>query len=176
MRIPGVLLVSAALLFAGLRAAGQVAVGECQPMSKALSKILNTPTHVYTTETAAFRGGKPTITETIYDRGAIYVKLKGRWIRSTVTAQQMLEQPKEDPGNVHSSCHYVRDEMLNGEIAAVYSSHSETEDYKSDTQTWISKSKGLPLRAELDIDVGGKLGKSHRSMRYEYNNIQPPTL
>jgi hypothetical protein len=48
---------------------------------------------------------------------------------------------------------------VNGEAAAVYSQHVETENDKMDVQVWISKSKGLPLREELDVDVGGKLGK-----------------
>jgi hypothetical protein len=65
---------------------------------------------------------------------------------------------------------------MNGEAVAVYSTHSETQDVKSDAQLWISKSKGVPLREELRIDVGGKLGKSHYSMRYEYGNVQPPWL
>jgi hypothetical protein len=45
-----------------------------------------------------------------------------------------------------------------------------------DVQVWISKSKGLPLRGELDVDVGGKLGKSHSSMCYEYGNVEPPRI
>jgi hypothetical protein len=34
----------------------------------------------------------------------------------------------------------------------------------------------LPLRSEIDMDVGGSMGKSHRSSRYEYSNVQPPTM
>jgi hypothetical protein len=32
----------------------------------------------------------------------------------------------------------------------------------------------VPLRTELDMDVGGSKGKSHMSMRYDYNNVHPP--
>jgi hypothetical protein len=43
-----------------------------------------------------------------------------------------------------------------------------------DTTVWISKSKGLPLRADIDIDVGGSMGKSHKSIRFDYVNVHPP--
>ena len=39
---------------------------------------------------------------------------------------------------------------------------------------WISKATGLPLREEMDTDTGGVIGKSHRSMRYEYSDVKPP--
>ena len=70
----------------------------------------------------------------------------------------------------------MREESLNGEPAAVYKVHSETEAAKTDGQVWISKSKGLPLRQELDMDVGGSAGKSHREMRYDYANVKPPQM
>ena len=44
---------------------------------------------------------------------------------------------------------------------------------KPDAQTWISKSKGLPLKTEEDIDTGGG-DKRHMSIRYEYSNVRPP--
>ncbi|MEO5558639.1 MAG: hypothetical protein ABIO49_02715 [Dokdonella sp.] len=72
------------------------------------------------------------------------------------------------------SCRYLRDETVNGEAAAVYAGHSETEDSQSDTQTWISASRGLPLLTELDIDLGDAGGKKHTSMRYDYSDVQSP--
>jgi hypothetical protein len=39
---------------------------------------------------------------------------------------------------------------------------------------WISKATGLPMRVDLDIDVGGSGGKSHASSRYEYGDVKPP--
>ena len=44
---------------------------------------------------------------------------------------------------------------------------------KSDGQMWISKSKGLPLRDEMDVDAGDGI-KHHHSTRYGYTNVQPP--
>ena len=39
---------------------------------------------------------------------------------------------------------------------------------KVDSQIWISKGKGLPLRLESEVD------KIHSSTRYEYGNVKPP--
>ncbi len=155
----------------------QAVDGTCQQVFDAMSKMVTTPTHVYTTEASAFRaGGKPTTNETIYADGAIYTNVNGQWIRSTITPQEMFQQEQENRKQNKATCRYLREESMNGEGAAVYSTHSETQDAKSDAQLWISKSKGLPLREELDIDVGGKLGKSHHSISYEYRNVQPPRL
>jgi hypothetical protein len=82
--------------------------------------------------------------------------------------------------NIKSSkytCRYLRDEPVNGEPAAVYSPHSEREDLeiKSDGQLWISKSRGLPLRQELEImESGDKPDVNHHSIRYESTNVRPP--
>ncbi len=72
------------------------------------------------------------------------------------------------------TCRLVRDEAVNGEAAALYTAHQQNPDVKSDSQIWISKSKGVPLKLEMDMDVGGAAGKSHRTMRYEYTNVQAP--
>ena len=86
----------------------------------------------------------------------------------------MLEQEKENREHGKATCRYLREEVVGGEAAAVYSAHSENEDVKSDGQVWISKN-GLPLREELDIDIGDP-GKMHHSIRYEYSNVQVPPM
>jgi hypothetical protein len=146
----------------------------CQPAADASAKMLTTPTHITSTTTAAYTGGKPRNTESIYAGNAIYVNVGGKWSRSKMTPQEMLKMEQENRGSKKGTCHYVRDELVNGEAAALYAEQSDTEVGKSEAQTWISKSRGLPLRTEMDIDVGGSMGKSHMSMHYDYTNVQPP--
>jgi hypothetical protein len=76
----------------------------------------------------------------------------------------------------NASCHVVRDEIVNGESATVYSAHSETQLGIHDSQVWISKSKGVLLRQEMDTQLAGKSGKSHVSLRIDYNNVQAPKM
>jgi hypothetical protein len=146
----------------------------CQPVADANAKMLATPTHITSTTTAAYAGGKPRDTEMIYAGNAIYVNVGGKWARTKMTPQEMLKMEQEDRGSKKGTCRYVREESVSGEAAALYAEQSNTEVGKSEAQTWISKSRGVPLRTEMDIDVGGSMGKSHMSMRYDYTNVQPP--
>jgi hypothetical protein len=41
---------------------------------------------------------------------------------------------------------------------------------------WVSKTRGLLLRQKLDMDTGDKASRSRHSVRYEYENVQPPQL
>jgi hypothetical protein len=91
-----------------------------------------------------------------------------------MTTQQMLEQEKENREHGTATCQYLRQESVNGAAAAVYAVHSENEDVKSDGTLWIS-GKGLPLREEVDTDVGDP-AKTHHSIRYEYGNVQAPPV
>jgi hypothetical protein len=147
----------------------------CKPVLEAMAKQRAMPSHMYQTESAAFRGNKTTTGESIYVGGAIYVKTHDVWHRSPMSVADMAKQQAENEQNAQGvTCRYLRDETVNGEAAAVYAEHSTTDGDISDVTTWISKSRTLPLKLEMDIDVGGTAGKSHRSIRYEYGNVQPP--
>jgi len=143
----------------------------CQPIFDAATKIFVVPTHAYTTQ--VLPGGKSRNLETIYTNNAIYATYNGKWIRSKMTAQDMLKQEQENIRDAKTSCRHVRDELVNGDLAALYLAHSDNDGIKSDAQTWISKSKGLPLKTEEDLDTGGG-DKRHWSIRYEYSNVRPP--
>jgi hypothetical protein len=165
-----------------LRATPLAAQSGCQPVDDAMNKVMTTPTHIYTSMTPVpSNGGQPrtdeaTLSETIYVGGSMYTKFHGSWSRGGWTPQQVMKQEQENRQKSKSTCRYLRDESVNGESAAVYSTHSERSDVghiTSDGQVWISKSKGLPLRHEMDLDAGDGI-KHHHSTRYEYTNVQPP--
>jgi len=164
------------LLLAG--ASGAYAAGDvCQPVFEAQAKMMVTPTHIYHTETAAFRNNQTRNGEMIYtggETGAIYVMVDGKWHRSTLTVAGMLKQEAENRAETQTTCQYVREEVVDGEAAQVYSGHSANDTDKVVFTVWISKRRGLPLKQDIDMDVGGAMGKSHRSLRYEYTNVRPP--
>jgi hypothetical protein len=86
----------------------------------------------------------------------------------------MLEQERENRRNTKNEhCAHVRDEAVDGEAAVVFSTHYESEYAKVDALIWISRSSGLALREELDMDPG-ELGKSHTSVRTAYLGGQAP--
>lgn len=167
------LLALAALMAACCVSTPAVAAADaaCQPLFDAATKIFAVPTHSYTTETLP--GGKSRNAEAIYANNAIYILYNGKWIHGKATPQDMLKQEQENIQNAKTSCRHVRDELVNGEVAALYMAHAENEGVKSDAQTWISKSRGLPLKTDEDIDTGDG-DKQHMSIRYEYSNVRPP--
>jgi hypothetical protein len=151
------------------------AASSCDAVVKAIQKVFQVPAHLYMTETAGFRGGKTRLAESVYINNAMYVMVNGRWIKSPLSNKELLEsQDKLDPID---QCSVVRDEAMNGEAATLYQAHKQTPDEKIDTQVWISKSRGLPVKQISDIDVGGgATGKSHTEIRYEYANVTVPAV
>jgi NAD(P)-dependent dehydrogenase (short-subunit alcohol dehydrogenase family) len=80
------LLVLATLLMAVsfLSPPAQAADGACQAVSDVGRKVLTTPTHIYSTRTAAFRsGGKPTTSESIYAGVIAFTKALSREVCDT---------------------------------------------------------------------------------------------
>ena len=171
----GIRFVAAIALLAGSALAADP---PCKFLADVTAKNFTIPTHIYSTETAIYTGGKPRNSETIYLNGKTYIQVNGRWRVSPMTPKMMLEAKKEAEADAdshsHSTCLLVRDEAVNGEAATLYSEHTETQNEKSDSQIWISKSRALPLKLEMNIDVGGAAGKRHRVSRFEYTNVQAP--
>jgi hypothetical protein len=151
----------------------------CKALYDALTKVVVVPVHIYTTTVAGYNKNVPTSSEMIYSGGrdgAIYVMTAGKWTRTKMTGADMMSKQEENRRTAKDTCHVVREEAVNGEATTVYSSHSDTEVGKVDSTVWISKSKGLPLKEDINIDVGGTAGMSHMSMRFEYVNVKPPAV
>jgi len=107
----------------------------------------------------------------IYAAGNIYGKITGKWmVMDTIKSAEQLEQQLMHHAIAKDTCRYLRDEPVDGEMAALYSTHSETPKGKIDMQIWISKAGGLILRHDTDSDGGKVLTSS----RYEYGNVKPP--
>ena len=149
----------------------------CQAVMDAGEKLFSTPYHMYMTEVGAGAGnGKPVSSEMVFSGGSQYILFNGKWSPSPVSLEEMKAMEQRNRNNVKNmSCHNVRDESVNGESAALYSTHEETAHGKNDNQIWVSKGKGLILRQETDIDTGGG-NKTHMSVRYEYSNVHAPKL
>jgi hypothetical protein len=152
------------------------AASTCDTAIAAVLKVLQVPAHLYMTETAGFNGGKTRNAETIYLNGAMFVMANGQWRKSPISPKELADQKKESEQK-NGMCSIVRDEAVNGEPATLYKVHNQTPDDTVDTQVWISKLRGLPLKQINDIDVGGGArGKSHTEIRYEYANVTAPAL
>ena len=63
------------------------------------------------------------------------------------------------------TCSYLRDEIVDGQAAAVYREQYRAKSGSTDAQIWISRASGLLLREEQDGEVTGK-GKGHIAYRW----------
>ncbi len=174
-RIPIVLRAGALALslgaIAGLPAAAAIPAA-CQPGVDAIIKQIGLPSHIYSTLTGSSSASEHRTDESIYAGGAIYIKVKGVWRRSRMSTADMQKQQQENERDTKGmTCRYLRDEAVNGEAAAVYSSITKNENENATATIWVSKSRGVPLRIERDDNEGDK---SHLSIRYEYGAVQPP--
>ena len=150
------------------------AADSCHPVYDALTKIVTTPSHSYSVQTAPLVNGQQRTVEVIYVRGKTYMLARGKWMLSPATPNDVLQQELENEKQGNSTCQFVRSESVNGEAAGVYSMRRETGTANEDGLIWISKTSGLALRKEVNMDYGGKLGKMHLIARYEYSNVKPP--
>ena len=145
----------------------------CQPVFDAFVKVATTSNHSYTTSTAV-SGNTPTESETIIANGQKYIRAHGKWMRTPVTSQDVVEQEKEKQQRGKATCQFLRSESVNGEAAMLYSMHREYEEVKEEGEMWVSQRTGLLLRVEMDVESMGSKVKEHRSARFEYLNIRPP--
>lgn len=146
----------------------------CKPVLDAMTKAAATPNHLYMTETAAYNAA-PESGESITTAHMMYVKAAGKWHATPYNAQQLVTEMREDSKTANIACQHLRDETVAGESVAVYNTQQKQAGGTTvNSQLWISKSRGLPVKQTTDMDVGGKRGKSHTDLRYDYSNVQAP--
>lgn len=152
--------------------------GECAQVLTASLKMYDAPYHMYMVDSAQtdarLNKGKPTVSEAISTGGVTYFFVDGRWRKNPINVSDMKKSLQDADAANKPTCTHVRDESVNGEPASVWHSHSVTEAGTSDTDMWISKSRNLLLKSDIRMDVGGNMGKSHITSRYEYTNVRPP--
>jgi hypothetical protein len=144
----------------------------CKLVLDANHKTLDTPNHMYTDMGGA--NGKKTGGELITVNGDRYVMVNGKWSKSRMTVAATRAQEEENIKNAKVlSCKQTGDDVVSGEAATVYTEHTENEDTKSDGKIWISKSRGVILKEEIELD-SGEATKQHVAIRYEYGNVKAP--
>jgi hypothetical protein len=141
------------------------AQGDCKTILTAASKMMTSVTHVYSTIS---RNGKEHTIEMIFLPGVYYSRTDAsNWSSAPMSGEERAEMLNSKTWTNNVACTYVKDESVNGEMAGVYSWHDVATG--GDTQIWISKAKGVPLRQDT---YGAH--QTHFSIRYEYGSVKPP--
>ena len=144
----------------------------CKVVLDANHKTLETANHMYTDNLHG--NGKKVTGEMITVNGERYLLMNGKWMKSRMTVADTRAQEEENIKNAKVlSCKRSGDDTVGGEAATIYTEHTENEDTKSDGKIWISKSRGVILKEEIDLDSGDPV-KEHISLRYEYGNVKAP--
>lgn len=145
----------------------------CQPVMDALAKLGETPNRQYMVMTSSTAGGGIRNAETICVGEVAYIKVRDKWTPGPMTPKQIARQQQE---NIRSarvySCHYDRDQKIDGDMTAVYKAHSENEDGVEDAEIWISKARGLIVREAVESNGG----ETHMSVRFVYTNVKAPNV
>jgi len=69
-------------------------------------------------------------------------------------------------GSYTESCKLLREESLSGEAASVYGDVMKSRLGIADGKLWISKTKGLVLQQEVEVDMGAK-GKGKQTIVFD---------
>lgn len=160
--------------FFGASGIAHAADPACQPVFEAMTKLASTPNHMFMTTTAAYNSG-PETGETITTADAMYVKDDTSWQKRPYNSQQEATAMRQAYKTSNMVCQHLRDDSVAGEPVAIYNTQDKQEDGTTvNSQLWISMKRGVPLKQTMEMDVGGKVGKSHDEMRYDYSNVQAP--
>ena len=147
---------------------------DCQPVYAAMQKLAITPVHEYMQETAAFKKA-PSNSEVVITSTATYVKVAGQWKAMAYDPKKQAQAIAATATMQHTTCARRPDENVSGDAANVYAMHEVQEGGTTvDGVLWISKTHGVPLRQAINMDVGGKFGKSHTDLRFDYANVHAP--
>jgi hypothetical protein len=147
-----------------------LAQADCKVFYDSSDKMMSVPHRLFTTMGSPSGGEKTR--ESIFVDGASYIQLDGKWEKSRMTAKDLHDVELENrKTNKNISCKIVRSEVIDGEAATVYMVHSETEDVKADATVWLSKTRGLVMREEINPGT-----EDHIAVRYEYSNVTAPTI
>ena len=146
----------------------------CKPVFDAMTKAAATPNHMFMTTTAA-TNARPESSETITTANMMYLKVDGAWRMEAYNAQQQVTEMQKAASTTSIACQHLHDDTVAGESVEIYNTQQQQAGGSMiNSQLWISKARGLPVKQTMDIDIGGKFGKSHTDMRYDYNNVQAP--
>ncbi|MEO8524654.1 MAG: hypothetical protein ABI460_08050 [Caldimonas sp.] len=161
-------LVSACVLLATAASAPSAnAADACDVLYNAGIKSVQTPHHVYSNRTMP--KGQPKASEAIFADGVEYLRRNGTWIRSPMPQAAMVAAAQEKLKTHPDTCTPMGDQVVGGQAVNVYKAHNK--DVDTDQTVRIFKSSGLMQGGTLTLPDGSTL-----ETRYEYDNVQAPTL
>ena len=132
------------------------------------------PNHQHIVETADYKHGMSE-SEVVETGTTRYLKVNRKWRSHSYDARAEAAQIGHAMQASKATCTNAGTSDSDGRTATTFRVHNQSDDATIDQQIWIG-ANGLPLKQVIDTDVGGALGKSHREIRYDYADVQPPKI
>lgn len=148
----------------------------CRELLEALVRQLQTPNHAYTTQRASFTGNTPRAGEIVTLDGMRWILAGRQWhahpLDVKAEAATLRQRLEASMAAGRMRCEKAGTDTVDGDAAVVYTAHQvlDEDSGTSDTRTWVSRSRGLPVRQTVDLSEG----KSHTDLRWDYGNVQAP--
>jgi hypothetical protein len=158
----------------------------CKQINAASQVLRTKPFHLYLTETQSFPNqtlaqaagqigvGGTKQSQEISTGKSIYVMSRGKWIDMQTSFASTEQDKDSDPRSVKametSKCQALPDETMYGQASRVYL--QSTPALGTETKLWISKTTGLPVRADITHNEAAM--KMVTVTRYEYTGVQAP--
>lgn len=157
-----------ALIAAGLTA--PALANDCDAVIAAAVKQAGMPYRSDMTITAP--GGTVQKGQAVYMVDKLYTLVEGKWNSMAINRAQMEQQIQASLKTGSITCKKVGSDNVNGEAASIYTAHDVQQGNNVDTRTWISDSRGIPVKSEARISNGANVQTI--SMTISYNNVTAP--
>ncbi|MEO8951926.1 MAG: hypothetical protein ABI362_07935 [Chthoniobacterales bacterium] len=143
----------------------------CKAVLDATAKMEHTDNHQRIT--IGQKGQETEEGESIQVGNTSYIKIDNEWHTSPLSPKDSTAQRQENIRNTKVfTCQYERDETVNGEPAAVYKTHQESDEVKADAELWVSKSRGLVLKEVVKHPDD----QQSITVLVDYANVQKPAV
>ncbi|HTZ72053.1 MAG TPA: hypothetical protein VMB71_15465 [Acetobacteraceae bacterium] len=139
--------------------------GDCAQVDATMTAMATTPYSSVVTGTDP--EGHPIASRMVQTSTHKYVQTHGKWIAMAISSKDLLDNLSEERKSGKITCTRAGSGDVNGQPAAIYLVHIESEDIKSASKVWIS-AQNLVLKSE--DSANGMKG----SVIYDYTHTDPP--
>jgi hypothetical protein len=140
---------------------------DCANMMNTMIAHIGTP--YAATMTTQTPGGETKTMKTVSSGGMMYVEMPDGWKSMAMDPKEQADMMRKAAATAKETCHHAGDEVTGGEPSNVYIAHVENRGSVSDNKVWISKSRGLVMKTDVQIQGG-----QHVTMTFDYNNVMVP--
>lgn len=141
----------------------------CAPILKAMAKTLVADHATLTQSDGRTSNG-------ITAGGVSYLQIGNVWKLSPLSPRDNQARSDENLRNAKSYvCQSLPDSIIDGVAVTNYRTRTQTEEAVVESKISISKSSGLAIQVDNDVDAG-EGNKSHYTTRYSYTGIHAPPV